>query len=176
MGKKKEVVETTINERVAGRSYNVFANNEGFRFIELGKEKGRPSLKVWINGNVSLPVDDDNNEYITFPAEGISLSRTEKGTYVLRQKDGVKTFDVFCSPGKNGSQLKIVSAFQEAADYHVSLTEHSSGGAHGVLVCTRQDEVVYDWERFGPSYGAAIKTGRAVISAEGFQQEIDQAQ
>lgn len=113
-------VEYTENER--GR----------FPYVDVGNEKhGRPSFRLWVASKLLVKNKEGDME-LGFPVRGAKITKTEKGSFVMRPDTDWMVYDVFISSGYRGaSSLKIIKpANAERFDYCIYNSSRGSLGTN----------------------------------------------
>ena len=144
-----------------------------FYFLDVGEEEhGRPSFRLWINGQLVQSGDGDG-EYISFPIHG-RIIRTEKGNYVLRPEQGWNTFRVGVPCGYRGtSTFEVLSKGAEVFPFESWMSPQGNLGiSKYALVSIPSDKVKVRWERDGRLYGDAPR-GISIYYSDGKVEKVD---
>ena len=145
-----------------------------FYFIDFGSEAhGRTSFRLWINRQ--LVKETDEGAELNFPVVNACIEKTQKGSYVLRPKQGYTTFDLFVPCGYRGSsELEILQPEPIILlnYYKYRSPRGSLGVGEGAVLSVKGDTVYYKWHRYGRLYGSPPQ-GITIARADGTTEELD---
>lgn len=119
--------------------YREDEKGQKFPFVDVGSENhGRSSFRLWVASRL-LTKNKDGIEELVFPVKNAKISKTEKGSFVMRPTDGYMVHDVFVHCGYRGSSsLKIIEPLDIGTDsfpYCVYSSQIGSlGTSDGALV------------------------------------------
>lgn len=154
------------------------AEGKQFFYVDMGwEDHGRPSFRLWVSGRLVQKETKDSQVYyfLEFPVLNAEITRTEKGTLVLRPAQDTVTYNVLIPCGYRGdSYLEVVSP--EMAQVYL-YEEYSSprgnlGVSQGAIIVAPLGSIKFKWERTGRLYGSA-PTGITKLYPDGREETID---
>lgn len=157
------------------------AEGKQFFYVDMGSEThGRPSFRLWVSGRLVQKETKDSQVYyfLEFPVLNAGITRTEKGTLVLRPAQDTVTYNVLIPCGYRGdSYLEVVSP--ETTQVYL-YEEYSSprgnlGVSQGGIVVAPLGSIKVQWDRSGRLYGAA-PSGVTIIYPNGREETIDRVE
>jgi hypothetical protein len=85
------------------KNFKVEKNERGFYFIEIHHDiHSREIFRLWIHPYF-IHKDEEGKEYVEFPLENAKIEITEKGSFVLRRKQGWIVWVIEWRSGYRGS-------------------------------------------------------------------------
>jgi hypothetical protein len=155
------------------------AEGKKFFYMDVGSEThGRPSFRLWVSGRLVQKETEDSHYFLEFPVLNAGISRTEKGTLVLRPAQDTVAYNVLIPCGyRGGSYLEVVSP--EMTQVYL-YEEYSSprgnlGVSQGAIIVAPLGSIKFKWERTGRLYGSA-PTGITKLYPDGREETIDQVE
>lgn len=117
--------------------YREDEKGQKFPFIDVGSEThGRSSFRLWVASRL-LTKNKDSELELAFPVVNAKITKTEKGSLVLRYTEGWTVYEVFIRCGYRGSSsLKVVEPDgTESFPYCIYSSQTGSlGTSDGALV------------------------------------------
>lgn len=119
--------------------YREDEKGQKFPFVDVGSENhGRSSFRLWVASRL-LTKNKEGIDELVFPVRNAKITKTEKGSFVMRSTEGFMVHDVFVHCGYRGSSsLKIIEPMDIGTDsfpYCVYSSQTGSlGTSNGALV------------------------------------------
>lgn len=117
--------------------YREDEKGQKFPFVDIGSEAhGRSTFRLWVASRL-LTKNQEGIDELIFPVKNAKITKTEKGSFVMRPTEGFMVHDVFVHCGYRGSSsLKIVEPLgTDSFPYCVYSSETGSlGTSDGALV------------------------------------------
>ncbi|MEA3343359.1 MAG: hypothetical protein U9Q92_04275 [archaeon] len=165
--------------------FKVDEKDSKFPYTDVGSEThGGSSYRLWLSGRFVEPrytgKDIEEGEYgVLFPAKGLRVEKTEKGSYVLRPNDKSLVHDIFVNCGfRGGSSINILEP-EIGKDDIFTYREYRSelgnlGISEGMLVNVPEGAVVkYRWTRSGRLYGNPSE-GVIILMPDGSESNFEE--
>jgi len=146
-----------------------------YYFTDVGSGRhGRPSFRLWVNGNL-VKTDDKGNPFIEFPVKDARIVKTGKGSYVLRPSPGWNVFDVGVEAGYRGTSTFRVLEPEETETFEYVIYHSpvgSLGISHYALINAHKDRLKIKWERDGRLYGEPSE-GITLYYSDGREESLE---
>lgn len=167
--------------------YKEVPDGTKFYFIEVGRKQYRkPDLLVWISSKFLSQAIESENRFgrkmilLQFPVNNAKITKTERGSIVLKYEPGWKTFNVEIQPGFRGrGELEILEPQDDSriARYVIYKSEIGSKGVgQGALISIQPSERIrYRWLKSGRLYGNP-PTGVVEIDYNGKRRSLEGAE